>query len=82
MVFNGLSRCLHNDYRVLINWLYQQIETQENERQAVKSEYEQRIAQTRVELADMKRQRKKLELDALIAAKQILVSALRSSSST
>jgi hypothetical protein len=45
-------------------------------------EYEQRIAQTRVELAGMTRQRKKLELDALIAAKQILVSALRSSNST
>jgi hypothetical protein len=82
MVFNGSSRRLHNDYRILINWLYQQIEAQENERQAAKVEYEQRIAQTRVELAGMTRQRKKLELDALIAAKQILVSALRSSNST
>jgi hypothetical protein len=82
MVFNGSSRRLHNDYRVLINWLYQQIEAQENERQTAKVEYEQRIAQTRVELTGMTRQRKKLELDALIAAKQILVSALRSSNST
>jgi hypothetical protein len=76
MIFQGTCRRLHNDYRVLINWMYAQIETQEKDQERETIEYQRCIEQATLKLVESRQQKVKELQDTLLERKQVLLSAL------
>lgn len=82
MVLTGTRRRLHNDYRVLVNWFYEQIEEEEGAHREFKRSYEARVQQARENL--ICEEKKKMEdlRESLLAKKAALLKKLEDAKAT
>ena len=55
IVADKTYRRLHNDYRVMINWMYQVLEQEEKDKKKIETEMSQKIESLKLEIAEIKR---------------------------